>query len=235
VNQLLGSVSSQEIVSQLGSSVTRPLSIGFQGALGVGATLFSTLFTLLTAVTILFYVVYDPNKIPDTLIALLPKQYQAKTTEIVHRIEFQLSKWLQGQLLLMVFMGIISYFIFLALGIPYPLILAILVGLLDIVPVVGPMIALVPILIVTVLDSPIKAIGVVFSFFLLQLIEGNVLVPRIMSKTVGLDSLYIIIALLVGSSFGGILGALLAIPGSVIVKILYDEWREHTKTNSKTK
>jgi predicted PurR-regulated permease PerM len=227
LEQFLGSsdFSSKDVISQLGSALSGSVSSGLQGALGFGSTIFGALFTLLTAVTILFYLMYDPHRIADFVISLLPEHHQPRTKKVARHIQHTLSKWLQGQFLLMFIMAVISYIGFLIIGVPYPLVLAILVGVLDIVPVIGPLIALIPVLLVTVFDSPVKAIFVLIFFFMLQIIEGNVLVPRVMSKTVGLDSLYVIIALLVGSSLGGALGGLLAIPASVILKILYEEFK----------
>jgi len=230
IDQILsgGRISTQELISQLSSTITGSLQSGLQGVAGVGATIFNILFSTLTAVTILFYLVYDPDSITNVLVGILPKKYQSKAIDLNHEIQDKLSKWVQGQFLLMITMAIFSYIGFSVIGVQYALLLAILVGLLDIVPVVGPMIALIPAVLVTMFDDPVKTIWVLVVFFLLQIVEGNVLVPRIMSKTVGLNSLYVIVALLVGSTLAGTLGALLAIPGSVIVKIIYDEYMEST-------
>lgn len=226
LDQYLGSISTQDLIVQVGSFIGDSLSTGLQGVLGIGSSLFGLLFTTLTAVTILFYLIYDPERIFKFGIQLLPKKYRKRTHEIVFKIQDQLSKWLQGQLLLMFVMAVTSYFLFLVTGIPYPLLLGLLVGILDIIPVIGPLIALIPVVLITALDSPVKVVVAVLIFVGLQVLEGNVLVPRIMSRTVGLDPLYVIIALMVGSTLGGTLGAILAIPGSVILKILFEEFRK---------
>jgi predicted PurR-regulated permease PerM len=225
LDQYLGSITTQDLIIQVGGFLQDSVSTGLRGILGIGSSLFGLLFTLLTAITILFYLIYEPGRIFTFGVKILPKKYQQRTESILHKIQDQLSKWLQGQLLLMIVMAVTSYILFLVTGIPYPLLLGLLVGILDIIPVIGPLIALIPVVLITALDSPVKVVIALLIFVGLQVLEGNVLVPRIMSKTVGLDPLYVIIALMVGSTLGGTLGAILAIPGSVILKILYEEFQ----------
>lgn len=214
-------LNSANINSGLSESITGVI----EPLIGVGGVFLSGLFTILTAVTILFYLVYEPDKITSFLVNLFPNKYQQKVLHIERKIENTLSKWLQGQFILMIIMGIVSYIGFVFIGVPYPLLFGLMVGILDIIPVVGPLIALMPILVVTAFESPLKAVIVLLFFLFLQILEGNILVPKVMSKTVGLDPLYIIIALMVGSSLGGIIGGILAIPGSIITKILFEELR----------
>ncbi|MGL5916539.1 MAG: AI-2E family transporter, partial [Culicoidibacterales bacterium] len=135
-----------------------------------------------------------------------------------------------GQLTLACGLGVFSFIGFKIFGIGYALPLAILAGLSDIVPIIGPIFAIVPLVIVAFTTLPLPlAIGVVAYFIILQQIEGNIVVPKIMNSTVGIDSIVVIVSIMIGSAIAGGLGALLAIPMSVILTILYEEWQSSRK------
>ncbi|HHH14267.1 MAG TPA: AI-2E family transporter, partial [candidate division WWE3 bacterium] len=108
-----------------------------------------------------------------------------------------------------------------ALGVNYALSLALIAGILEIVPIIGPIIATIPALIVGFAVSPIKGLGVLGLYILIQQLENNLIVPKVMQKAVGFNPLITMTAILIGGSLFGVLGALLSIPVTIIIVILF--------------
>ena len=213
-----------KLQSVLGSSTT---SGAIQNQLfSFTSNLFSSVLTLITLAAITFYQLSAPEKIKNFLVSIPRPQDRVRARKILEKVETQLGRWLIGQIGLVIGLGLSSYIGFRLFGVGFALPLAILAGASDIVPVIGPVVAIIPLIIVAFATLPVPlAIGVILYFLLLQQIEGNVFVPKVMERTVGLDAIVVIVAIMIGSQILGILGALLAIPIAVILVILYTEWQ----------
>ena len=132
-----------------------------------------------------------------------------------------MGNWMRGQLALSFFIGVISWIFLTLIGVPYALPLAFFAGFLEILPTIGPIIASVPAIIVALTISPTLAIAVAIGYIVIQAIENNLLVPKIMQAAVGLNPVVIIIAILVGGNLLGVWGALLSIPFLTILTIIF--------------
>jgi len=197
------------------------------------ASIFGGFLTVITTVTLLFYLVMDPNKMSRFITDLLPSKWESQTVDIIRRGEEKLSSWLVGQLTLMAIMGTVSYIGFSAIGIEFALPLAVLTGLADIVPMVGAIVSFAVVFAITLATDPLKAVLVAVFFFVIQQVEANFLIPRVMSKSVGLDPVVVIISLMIGSSLAGIIGAVLSIPACAIVMIGWEEWQKAKQTRER--
>lgn len=191
-----------------------------KNALRVTGKIFSGVFSILTVLVISFYFMLERKMIKNQFIMLLPKKYQEKGMETITQIERKIGLWLRGQLILSFAIGFSTWIGLTLLGIPFALPLGLLAGILEIVPTIGPIISAVPAIIVGLTISPGIAVSVVVFYILLQMLENNILVPKIMEKAVGLNPIVIIIGVLIGSKFLGILGALLAVPFIAMILII---------------
>ena len=135
-----------------------------------------------------------------------------------------MQKWLLGQASLMLILGAASTIVYLSLGVRYAYALGVLTGLLNIIPVLGAAVSIVLALLVAVIDSWGRVLGVAIFFFVYLQVENSWLIPRIMKRRVNLPALAIFVALLLGAAFEGILGAMVAIPTAVLVSVLLDEY-----------
>ena len=224
--------SQEDIVEKLQSFIGAPTTNGAIQSQIVSLTsnLFSGILTLITLAAVTFYQLSSPNKIKDFVVNIARPKDRSKAREIMNRVERQLGQWLIGQVSLVIGLGVFSYLGFRLFGLDFALPLAILAGASDIVPVIGPVVAFIPLIIVALATLPLPlAIGVVLYFLVIQQIEGNFFVSKVMERTVGLDAIVVIMAIMIGSQIFGILGALLAIPISVILVILYNEWQSHRR------
>lgn len=113
------------------------------------------------------------------------------------------------------------------IGVRFAFILAVLNGILNIIPYFGPIIGGIPAVIIALIDSPVKALWTIIGVFILQQIEGNILSPKITGDSTNMHPIIIIILLLIGEKMGGFLGMVLAVPIGVIIKVIYDDINDY--------
>lgn len=190
---------------------------------------FSNVFNLLTLMVLTFYLLLERQNLEETFKTLLGEETGQKVVKTVWKIEEKLGAWLRGQLFLMFIIGLASFIGLTALGVDYALPLAITAGLLEIVPIVGTIIAFLPAVVVAFVVSPVLALAVTALYFIIHQTEGNLIVPAVMRRAVGLSPLVTLIALMVGAKLGGIFGALLAIPLVVVLQVIIEELSEQRK------
>lgn len=195
-------------------------SIG-QNALFITSKLFGGIFSILSIFVVAFYLLLDRDNVKGTLMSLLPSEIKNGVDETITQIEEKLGAWLRGQIVLSVVIGVITWMILSFLGIDFALSLAVIAGILEIVPTIGPIIAAVPAAIVAFTISPPLAIAVIASYFVIQMLENNILVPRIMSRAVGLNPIIVIVGVLIGSAVLGVAGALLSIPFIAMLVVVF--------------
>jgi predicted PurR-regulated permease PerM len=198
--------------------------------INLGRNIFGTIISAVTLLALVLYQLGSPNKVSAFISSLFPSPL--KSIKLIKESETKLGGWLQGQFILMFGVGLLNYIFFAIFGIPFALSLALLAGLFDIVPIIGPMIAFIPIFIVTLaLGEPWQVVAVSIIYLIIQQVEGNLLVPKIMESSVGLDPIIVLISLIIGSTLLGITGAILSVPMAAIGMILYQDWMEGRKIN----
>jgi predicted PurR-regulated permease PerM len=198
--------------SNVGNVFGSDINIIGKNALSVTGKIFSGIFSVLTVLVISFYMMFQREVLKKQFLTLWPKKYQENVLRAITQIEDKIGLWLRGQLILSFTIGFCTWGGLTILGLPFALPLGLLAGLLEIVPTIGPVISAIPAIIVALTISPGLAVSVVVFYILLQMLENNLLVPKIMERAVGLNPIVIIIGVLIGSKFLGILGALLAVP-----------------------
>ena len=142
----------------------------------------------------------------------MPMHRRAGIRDAWNQVESRLGLWVRGQLILMATIGVATGIAYSLIGLPAALLLALIAAIAEIVPIVGPIIGAIPALIVATTLGPEAVILTLGVYFLLHLIEGNVLVPMVMRNSVGLSPFLVLVSLLIGGTVGGILGAVVAVP-----------------------
>jgi predicted PurR-regulated permease PerM len=170
--------------------------------------------------TMSFYWLTSREQTLALLLLLSPKSQRQQVHAIWNDIEFRLGAYVRGQAILMVMIGAGSYLGLLLLGVPYAPALALIAGITEAIPIIGPLLGAVPAVIVGFTVSPVTGLLVAAFYGVLQALENNVLVPKVMSSNVGLNPLVIIIAIVAGSSINGVIGAILAIPLAGTLQVL---------------
>lgn len=190
----------------------------------IAADFFTVMITLLLIFVLAFYMVVEESALKKGVDRLTPERYQKYLLEIVPELRKKVGAWLHGQLALMFIIFLLSYISLLIIGVPYALVLAIIAGTLEIVPFLGPILSVIPALIIALSLSPLHALIVAAVFFLIQQLEGEVLTPKIMQKAIGLNPVVSIVAILIGYELASIPGAILAIPFAMVIGVFAKEW-----------
>ena len=185
---------------------------------------FSNIIAVFTLLVVTFYLLSERANLHRYLIFLFGNDgTEEKAEEFVNKLEHGIGSWVRGQLTLMALIGLFTYVGLRILGVNYALPLSILAGILEIIPNIGPTVSMIPAVLVALAASPITALATVALFFLVQQFENNIIVPKVMQKAVGVKPLVTIIALMTGVKLAGVLGAILAVPGYLILRIIVEE------------
>lgn len=191
------------------------------------ASIFGGVAATIGVLVIAFYMTVEEDGIKKFLQGILPPQYQPYMIHKINQIQIRLSNWLWGQLILMTFIGVMVALAMWAIGVKYWLVLGLLAGLTEFIPIIGPIIATIPAILFAFTDftvAPYKPFIVLIVFIVIQQLENQLLVPRIMGRAVGLNPIVVIIGLLIGAKLAGLVGMLLAIPLITIVTTFLDDF-----------
>jgi len=192
--------------------------------LGFTVSIFSNLISVISVLVFAFYLLLGRDKLQGQLGLLFGESKTHKIWAVIDTLEKKLGKWARGQLVLMFSIGCATYIGLLLIGIPFALPLAILAGLFEIIPILGPIVSAIPAIIIGFGISPLVGIGVLALAFLVNQIENYVLVPKIMEKSVGVSPLIILIAIAIGAKLLGIMGVIISIPFVITLQVLSKEY-----------
>lgn len=203
-------------VSQLSSGIYDAVS-----------SIFTGIITLVGILVIAFYMTSEEDGIKKFVQSISPINYQPYILHKLNQVQHRLSNWLWGQFVLMIFVGTLTGLALWILGVKYALVLGILAGLLEFIPVIGPTLAAVPAIFFAFTDfahTPYKPFIVLVMFIIIQQVENQLLVPRVMKRAVGLNPIIIIISLLVGAKLGGFIGVVLSVPCVAIIDVFLSDF-----------
>ena len=193
-------------------------------ALGYIGLASQAIFTVIVILLIAYYWTVDGSRILRTLLRPLPRAQRESVSELVSAMETKVSAFVAGQGILMLAIGIMSLIAYWLIGLPYVLVLAFVAGLMEIVPIVGPILGAVPAVIVALTLGPDKVFWVIVATLVIQQLENSLLVPRIMRQAVGVNPFVTLLALFAFSALLGIPGALVAVPLAAMIRILLNRF-----------
>lgn len=170
-----------------------------------------------------YYFLSDGNNIKNKFLILFSIKWRNIIKKTMSDIDKNLSRYIVGQLTLSIIIGILTFVILFLLKVDYPVILSVLNGVFNIIPYFGPVFGAIPAIIVAFIESPIQALWTAVCLYILQLIEGNVICPKITGDSISMHPFLVIILLLIGEKIGGFIGMILVIPIAVIIKVIYED------------
>jgi predicted PurR-regulated permease PerM len=181
------------------------------------------IFGFVTILILTFYLLLESSALRAVFLRLFPRAHRTQIAEAANQVTAKVSAWLNGQLLLAATIGTTSAIGLWMLGLPFFYVLALISAIGELIPIVGPFLAAIPAIGVALTISYKMALFVAIFFVLQQQLENHVLVPRIMSRQVGVSAATVIVALLIGGELFGILGAILAVPTAAILQVIYQQ------------
>ncbi len=215
-------VQEQKLLEKVNSSMlkwltdfTDNITAGMQTAIGV---ITSITVTIITVPFILFYMFKDGKKFPLAVMRFIPVNYRNEGLNIIRETGETLGTYIQGQTLVCLAVGFLTFIGFLIIHLPYALLLGLIIAVTNIIPYLGPFIGAAPAVIVGLLDTPSKALLAVIVVVVVQQIDGNIMSPLIIGKRLDMHPLTIIVLLLVAGNLAGVLGMILAVPVYAVAK-----------------
>ncbi|MGD6818872.1 AI-2E family transporter [Metabacillus sp. 113a] len=209
---------SSGILSSFGSNASNVASETLNGFTKVLSALTNVTIGLVTAPFILFYLLKEGEKLPKAFIGILPPRMRGGTRKVFREIDEQVRAYIQGQLLVSLCIGIMLYIGFLIIGMEYALVLAAIASVTSVVPYLGPVIAITPAIIIAIVTSPFMLIKLAFVWTVVQLLEGKLISPQIMGKSLRVHPITIIFVLLTAGHLFGVVGVILGIPAYAILR-----------------
>jgi predicted PurR-regulated permease PerM len=182
------------------------------------------IFSIAMGVILTVYFILEGDVAYRWALSLFPADKRGRLDAALQRAELRMGKWLLGQGSLMLLLGLTSTIVYVSLNVRYAYALGVLTGLLNIIPVLGAAVTVLLALLVAAIDSWGRVLGIAIFYLVWIQVENSFLVPRIMGTRVGLPGLSILVALLIGSDLGGVLGAIVSVPTAVLVSVLIDEY-----------
>lgn len=201
-----------------------PASPGAVGTVAMAVTrAIGGIFALLTILILTFYLLVESDTLFAGFARLFPRANRPRVEEGARKISTKVSAWLSGQLILGGTVGISAAAGLYLLGVPYFYVLALVAGIGEMIPIIGPILSAIPAVLVALTVSPRTALFVAIFFIVQQQVENHLLVPKVMERQVGVSPVVVIAALLIGGSLLGVLGAILAIPSAAILQVVVQE------------
>ncbi|MBI5467479.1 MAG: AI-2E family transporter [Candidatus Kerfeldbacteria bacterium] len=197
----------------------------FTGVVGF----FGGVFTVISILVLTFYLTMEEQGMKRVAIDLAPVKYRPYLTQLFRRIEERLGMWLRGQLTLGLIIAIMTYIGLTLLHVKYALILALIAGVTELLPIIGPIIGAIPAVIVGLSQQPILGLWVTVLYLGIQQLENHLIVPRVMAKATGLNPVIVIVALLVAAKIAGLIGVILAIPVVIMITTFLEDFLEEKK------
>ena len=192
--------------------------------LGALQSVIGTIGTVVAVLVLPYYLLVEADSLQAGLLKLFPPERRPWLARMTHDVTYKVGAWLNGQILLSLAIGVTASIGLWLLGVPYFYVLGLIAAMGEFVPIVGPIVAAIPAVLVALSQSVPTALLVIAYFSVQQFIEGNIIVPKLMERQVGVSAWTVIVALLIGSELLGVVGAILAVPSAAIVQVFLQEY-----------
>ena len=218
----------EQNLADMGSVVVNAAWQVLPRTFGLVSGTFSLIIGLATMPVLIFYLVKDSREIGSSLLMPFPKSLRPYLLDIAKMADTTLGGYLRGQLILGVIVGGAVTIGLMALGVPFAVVLGVVAGITELIPIVGPLIGAAVAILVTLATAPEKLIWVALLYLGVQLVENTLLVPRVQSDTLNIHPIVVIVVIIVGGHFFGIWGIIFGPPlvsmGRDVLKYLAHEW-----------
>lgn len=172
---------------------------------------------------LLYYILVDGDKIAPKMLDLIPTKYRPTMRRIMYRGNYQVSQYIRGQILVALFVGLMFGIGYSIIGLDYGVTLAVISGLLNVIPYLGSFIAVVPALIIGLLTSPLMFLKVIIVLVIEQTIEGRIISPQILGNSMKIHPVTILLILVGAGHIFGLMGVILGVPGYAVIKVIISE------------
>lgn len=204
-------------LSEYASSFLKNVGAGVGGFVSLITT---TVITIIIIPIMLIYMLLDGHKLKGNLVNMMPFEFHKETKKILEDVHETIMSYIRGQVIVSIGVGVIAYIGYLFIGIDYAILLAMFATLTNIIPFLGPVIGVIPALIVGFIQDPILAVYAIIVMTVAQQIDSHIMSPLVQGRTLDVHPLTIIIVLLVAGNIAGFFGVLLGVPFYAVMKVI---------------
>ncbi len=216
----------QRIVVPTGTSVPEPDQL-----IALGLTFAEIVISTIAVLTMVYFWLTERARLQRFFLALLPGDKRGGAREAWNEMELRLGSWVRGQLILMGSVGVATTIAYFLIGLEGALLLGLIAALAEAIPLVGPALGAVPALIVAAMTGRIEVVILVaVVYVVIQIVEGNILVPLVMHNTIGVPPFLVVISILAGAAIAGIPGALLSVPLTAALLVVVERLQARRET-----
>ncbi|MDT2755327.1 AI-2E family transporter [Enterococcus pseudoavium] len=201
-----------------GSILQRSLTGVTNGLGSIIGKITTVVLLLVTVPFILFYMLKDGEKLVPNIERLFPEKQRENIKGLLQQLNKTLSDYISGQAIECLFVGTFTFLGYLLIGVDYAFLFGVIAGLTNLIPYLGPYLGLAPALVYTFFDSPTRALLCILIVLIVQQVDGNVIYPNVIGKSLNIHPLTIILILLVAGNLAGILGVFLGVPVYAILR-----------------
>jgi len=212
----------QSILKSISEQANSVVNSTFSGIGSVVGTVTNVVIAIVTMPILLFFLLKDGRNLPYHAMKFIPTKMRLNTYNLLKEINNQISQYIRGQLLVAFFVGLMFWIGFAIIGLEYAVLLAILAGVLNLVPYLGSFLAIIPILIIALVTSPAMLVKVIIVFAIEQLLEGRLIQPLILGSNLKIHPVTIIVVLLTAGKLFGIPGVIIGIPAYAVLKVIFE-------------
>lgn len=219
VQNLSETLSASDLLSATQSIISIP-----GGAFRVVSAVFGGVFSFVLMIVLSFYLSVQEDGISDFLRIVTPHRHHVYVLDLWRRSQKKIGQWMQGQLLLMLLVGLLVFLGLTILGIKHAFLFAVMAGMFELIPLFGPILASIPAVAVALSQGGLTlAVMIVGLYVIIQQFENHLLYPLVVNKVVGVPAIVVILALVIGAQLAGLLGALLSVPlSAVVMELIHD-------------
>lgn len=230
VQDLSSNFSLRELITQINST----LENASQGLLNTISIVFGGVLSFVLIVTLSFYLAVQEDGIATFLKTVTPLKNRDYVLSVWQRVQKKIGLWLQGQVLLVVIVAILTYLGLSLLKVEHALLLAVLAGLFEIIPLFGPILASIPAILIAVVNGGVvSGLMVGGLYVIIQQFENQLIYPLVVKKVVGVPALIVIVALIAGGTLAGFLGVLLSVPVAALLMELFTDLQKERTVHKK--
>ncbi|MFC7394356.1 AI-2E family transporter [Scopulibacillus cellulosilyticus] len=209
-----------KITKDISGHLSKYVSNFSQGIVTFVGTITEVILSIVVLPFLLFYLLKDGKKLPDYIVNFLPNQTRQEAKEILGDMNHALSAYIRGQIFVAICVGILLFIGYSIIGLDYALLLAVIAMVTNVVPYLGPFIAILPAAVLAIVTSPLMILKLAIVWVVVHLLEGKVISPQIMGRSLHIHPITVIFVILTAGNLFGIVGIILAVPGYAVLKVI---------------
>jgi len=233
--EFVGAITESGMTAEVITKLSETFSGATVGFLTTASTIFGGLLSFLLILVISFYLAVQEDGVRDFLRIITPYKHEPYVLDLWRRTQIKIGLWLQGQLLLGLIVGLLTYLGLSILGVPNALLLALIAALFELIPIFGPILAAIPAILFALLGGGVTlALLTTGLYLIIQQFESQLIHPLVVKKIVGIPALVAIISLIIGGKIAGFLGMIIAVPiAAAVMEFLHDWEKQKAAANKK--